>query len=45
MDDYICDNGTCIPGYWECDGIPDCVDYSDEENCSELLLMAAVENE
>ncbi|XP_072179347.1 MAM and LDL-receptor class A domain-containing protein 2-like [Diadema setosum] len=30
---FQCNNGQCIPGYWECDGIVDCSDNSDEDHC------------
>ena len=31
--EFTCDNGDCIPQNYECDGISDCDDKSDEENC------------
>ncbi|XP_076132161.1 uncharacterized protein LOC143114439 isoform X16 [Alosa pseudoharengus] len=31
---YQCGNGQCIQRDWVCDGDPDCMDWSDERNCS-----------
>lgn len=30
---FKCDYGACVNGYAKCDGIKDCVDNSDENNC------------
>ncbi|KAJ1075145.1 hypothetical protein K5549_006507 [Capra hircus] len=30
---FMCSNGRCIPGAWQCDGLPDCFDKSDEREC------------
>ena len=32
---FMCSNGRCIPGAWQCDGLPDCFDKSDERECRE----------
>ncbi|KAF7252037.1 Low-density lipoprotein receptor class A domain-containing protein 3 [Varanus komodoensis] len=33
---FMCSNGRCIPGAWQCDGLPDCFDESDEKECQEV---------
>ncbi|XP_042197565.1 low-density lipoprotein receptor class A domain-containing protein 3 isoform X2 [Callorhinchus milii] len=33
---FACSNGTCIPGAWQCDGLPDCFDGSDEQKCPRI---------
>ncbi|XP_030848776.1 uncharacterized protein LOC105442945 isoform X22 [Strongylocentrotus purpuratus] len=34
-DDFQCWDGSCIPGYWHCDNIPDCSNQEDEANCDD----------
>lgn len=33
---FMCGNGRCIPGAWQCDGLPDCFDESDEHKCPKV---------
>lgn len=33
-DKFACSNGYCIPASWQCDSYADCVDESDEVNCT-----------
>ena len=38
--DFRChSDGVCIRSYQVCNGLSHCRDQSDEENCSELLLL------
>lgn len=35
-DEFLCLNRAhCIPRRWRCDDVFDCMDHSDEENCSQ----------
>ncbi|XP_075423672.1 low-density lipoprotein receptor class A domain-containing protein 3 isoform X2 [Ascaphus truei] len=33
---FMCGNGLCIHGAWQCDGLPDCFDESDEKECPKV---------
>lgn len=35
--DITCKNGLCKPMFWKCDGVDDCGDKTDEQNCGETL--------
>ena len=35
-DEFLCNNGQCIPNHWYCDGHHDCIDESDEMNCAQI---------
>ena len=36
--DFTCNSGECISKYKRCDGVYDCRDHSDEENCKLILV-------
>ena len=34
MEEFVCDDGSCIPGHYRCDGtFADCDGSEDEQNC------------
>lgn len=35
-DQFTCQEGQCVPAKYRCDRVKDCVDNSDENNCSEI---------
>ena len=38
--DFVCVDGSyTIPGYWQCDGMNDCDDASDEVGCGSKWIM------
>uniref|UniRef100_W5LZX8 Low-density lipoprotein receptor class A domain-containing protein 3 n=1 Tax=Lepisosteus oculatus TaxID=7918 RepID=W5LZX8_LEPOC len=38
---FMCGDGTCVPGAWQCDGLPDCFDMSDEKGCPKVKSKCA----
>lgn len=32
---FPCDGGRCVPNSYRCDGVNDCVDKTDEVNCTD----------
>ncbi|XP_047205044.1 low-density lipoprotein receptor class A domain-containing protein 3 isoform X2 [Girardinichthys multiradiatus] len=37
----MCEDGMCVPGHWQCDGVPNCSDGSDERSCPKVMSKCA----
>ena len=43
--EFQCSNGRCIKAYYECDnGLVNCDDDSDEQNCGMYIIVSLVIN-
>ena len=36
-DEFVCGDGSCISMDWVCDGVTDCANLMDEQNCSMFI--------
>lgn len=39
-DEFRCSDGKCIEDTFRCDGLYDCADYSDEQDCGKPLIFS-----
>ena len=39
-DGFQCPDGRCIPSIFECNGVDDCGDFTDERDCRKIPNLA-----